>query len=159
MAGWVALTESTPHEVIPIHCRVHVTIRPSTTTAPASTTQSATTRLGEDTLANGASTNEQHDADFSRHVGSASSSVGESVKPEELLALPWRRFELEEVSGQGGLEVCGRRVIVGEVSNSAQGTGLFTWVSLFLSFPSCVCVCFLAAAAAAKAGRHLVLVC
>lgn len=28
----------------------------------------------------------------------------------------------------GGLEVCGRRLAVGDVSNSDEGTGLFTWV-------------------------------
>jgi hypothetical protein len=46
--------------------------------------------------------------------------------PEELLALPWRRF----AAGCGeddGLEIGGRRLVVKGVDNSGQGTGHTTW--------------------------------
>lgn len=46
---------------------------------------------------------------------------------ETWLALPWRRFDRDLASG--GLEVCGRKVLVQDVPNSDEGTGLFTWVS------------------------------
>ena len=54
-----------------------------------------------------------------------------------MLALPWRRFDRDlgvaeggngGKAGAGGLEVCGRRLAVEDVSNSDEGTGLFTWV-------------------------------
>lgn len=52
-----------------------------------------------------------------------------------MLALPWRRFDRDLGRGKGGgLEVCGRTLAVQDVSNSDEGTGLFTWVSL------CTCV-------------------
>lgn len=52
------------------------------------------------------------------------------VAPAEVLALPWRRFD-KDLRGEGeeGLRVCGSRVAIRDVSNSSEGTGLFTWVS------------------------------
>lgn len=47
-----------------------------------------------------------------------------------MLALPWRRFDRDLGDGGGeGFQICGRRMVVGDVSNSSEGTGLFTWVS------------------------------
>lgn len=48
----------------------------------------------------------------------------------EMLALPWRRFDRDLGDEDGeGFQICGRRMVVGDVSNSSEGTGLFTWVS------------------------------
>ena len=47
-----------------------------------------------------------------------------------MLALPWRRFGRDLGGEDGeGLRICGRCLVVGDVSNSSEGTGLFTWVS------------------------------
>lgn len=50
-----------------------------------------------------------------------------------MLALPWRRFDQDLGRGgaEEGLEICGRRLVIGDVSNSSEGTGLFTWVRVF----------------------------
>lgn len=47
-----------------------------------------------------------------------------------MLALPWRRFDQDLGGGDGeGFQICGRRIVIEDVSNSSEGTGLFTWVS------------------------------
>ena len=150
---WIPLSESTPSENIPRNCRVRVNLlmipSPNTsktaprgssvnnnTLSPATTSAAASSASPEEQggiKKETAATDSETAATFSDSAADPSrKGAGQDVGV--MLALPWRRFDRDlgmardEAEEGEGLEVCGRRLAVGDVSNSDEGTGLFTWV-------------------------------
>ncbi|CAN0285622.1 unnamed protein product [Laminaria digitata] len=156
MEGWVPLFESTPSGNIPRNCRVRVNllVAPSSASAAAVSTASPEEQEGRknesvatdsetaatdyETVKTGSETvvtDSETVATGSETVATDFDSAADPRQKEAggvMLALPWRRFDRDlEMAGGGeggeGLKVCGRRLAVGDVSNSDEGTGLFTW--------------------------------
>ncbi|CAM9317653.1 unnamed protein product, partial [Scytosiphon promiscuus] len=144
--GWILLTEQTPSENIPRNCRLNVQVdakREATTSyrrsagspppcsddrgGDSSPYSGATDAAGEKTLADAADPRAIPNVDGFSHRGNGL-DANEPRATGEVLALPWRRFDQDlQAGGEEGLEICGRRVTIGHVSNSSEGTGLFTW--------------------------------
>lgn len=113
LVGWIPLTKSTPSENVPKNCRVNVTFS-RTTTAPSTETRGGTA-VAESTGPRDTSAATVEGKERGWNQGA------------QILALPWRRFDQD--LGAGGLEVSGTKLVVKDVPNSDEGTGLFTWVS------------------------------
>eukprot|EP00752_Nemacystus_decipiens_P015743 g14055.t1 len=109
LGGWRPLAATTPSETIPKNCRVHVSVNDNPKVAPP----------------------------LQQRMTSSSTAGGFApVNPEqasieadgEMLTLPWRRFDRDLGDGGGDVfQICGRRMVIEDVSNSSEGTGLFTW--------------------------------
>ncbi|CAN0199015.1 unnamed protein product [Ectocarpus sp. 4 AP-2014] len=145
--GWTPLSVSTPSETIPRNCRVRVNVsvkpqatatrcRRTTTEDPSSSDGNSSKNLSASLPSGQARRNSPFDG--TAVTGAATTVDGiplpedesslDSVTPGEMLALPWRRFD-KDLGGEGeeGLKICGSRVAIRDVSNSSEGTGLFTW--------------------------------
>ncbi|CAM9935168.1 unnamed protein product [Ectocarpus sp. 8 AP-2014] len=145
---WTPLSVSTPSETIPRNCRVRVNVsakpqatttrcRRTTTKDPSSSSDGNSCKNLSASLA---SRQARRTAPFDGTAvpGAATTIDGitlpedesslDSVAPGQMLALPWRRFD-KDLGGEGeeGLNICGSRVAIRDVSNSSEGTGLFTW--------------------------------
>ncbi|CBN78475.1 conserved unknown protein [Ectocarpus siliculosus] len=146
--GWTPLSVSTSSETIPRNCRVRVNIfakpqatttrcRQTTTEDPSSSSDGNSCKNLSASLPSGPA---RRNATFDGTAvpGAATTVDGtplpedesslDPVAPGEMLALPWRRFD-KDLGGEGeeGLKICGNRVAIRDVSNSSEGTGLFTW--------------------------------
>lgn len=145
--GWNLLTDKTPPENIPRNCRIHVKVdarfktaipsRSSADSPPPSSDDRSGNKLPPSRLSGTVKEGRTSDAADSRAIPPIVDSPHrerglDAVEPEvsgEVLALPWRRFDQDlQARGEEGLEICGRRLTIGHISNSSEGTGLFTWV-------------------------------
>ncbi|CAM9658989.1 unnamed protein product [Ectocarpus sp. 12 AP-2014] len=145
--GWAPLSVSTPSETIPRNCRVRVNVsakpqatatrcRRTTTKDPYFSDGNSCKHLSASLPSGQARTSAPFDG--TAVPGAATTVDGiplpddesslDSLAPGEMLALPWRRFD-KDLGGEGeeGLKICGSRVAIRDVSNSSEGTGLFTW--------------------------------
>lgn len=146
---WIALTATTPSQDLPQNCRVHVNVtgldarfkNEHNRFSEANIHDRSKTRvspMSEDDESNIRSVREERDGED--RIGGSCKNLSPEMGAfqedgEEILALPWRRFggdlltsDNAEGHGGGGLELCGTRLVVYHVSNSDEGTGLFTWV-------------------------------
>ncbi|CAM9401101.1 unnamed protein product [Pylaiella littoralis] len=132
--GWIPLSKSTRSETIPKNCRVHVNVNVNLdfstnpkTTSPQNQADEASSlrpeRARDETLADAAAASSGGE---SKAATTTTTTIDDGGV---ILALPWRRFD-QDLGRDGageGLELCGMRLAIGGVSNSSEGTGLFTW--------------------------------
>ncbi|CAM9749881.1 unnamed protein product, partial [Discosporangium mesarthrocarpum] len=110
--GWLSLNEETPLPSVPTTCRVLAVCAHGDGEVHA--------QPRNDVIAHENGT----------HSGISDGSgkgdgAGKSRPSRELLALPWRNFDLDFAGG--GLILGGKPLVIRDVSNSDKGTGFFTW--------------------------------